>query len=1306
VNNNTWLEELLTALSNNVVLERLFFTSIELAVLAFAVWLITRVKLARSPRVIAILWFAVMARALTGLVMTPPLALALIDRPDTPIARPSSPIPELPKDETPRPPSTAATQILKPPPSAPIPDAHVPARKHLVPAFQMPELGVAGWIYILWICGVTLLTFYTCVGRVRLWVLVRKSAAPSETLATMYSNEAHAMGLRVIPRLCVTDKLESPAIAGVLRPVVLFPQWLAESADHEKLTWAARHELMHWKLGDPVVHTLRIVVQILFFFHPASWWVGKRWEESAELACDRALIRSQSEVIQYAEQLFAMLALIGARRQRALASGLYATRNSVSTRITALLAEPLRVPARIGLRSAIALALFTMLVLGIGGRFAERKAVAQIQPGSAIAAPAVLPARVLHFPDDRSIGTVQFGRQTVEARGTVSVPEGASVYLHVSETGVTDLSPLAAFGENDLQEISLAYTSVQDNDLAYIQHMTGLQRLELSSTGIGNEGMYYLQDLNNLTRLNLNATHITDEGLQYVQNMTHMNELILNRTNVGDEGMQYLSNMKDLVFLDLWQADITDEGMRQLQNLTNMQELGIEDTKITDAGLDYLAAFAVLGLLNIENTDITNEGLAKLASLPSLKQLGLEDTLIDDNGVALLAQFKALQEIQLPIQISPEAIHALKGLPVFNSVQALLQSRKTEVAVVDRATRRAIAGASFSLEPTPSNPEQEVHFHHVRNDGRAMVYRPMQEQGARIRAFADGYVTGEESWNEPVPARVEIALDKASPIGGIVLDAAGAPVHGATVSVPVLGSHNWDSEENLPHRETTDAEGRWVCDIAPQSLNDFWIALDHPEHATTTYTMAELSVAALHNLTQELRIADAIDFKGIVVNEENGPVANVRIAEIEPWRRGSIRASGKSAVTNTSGAFEIANVKPGALKLKITAKGYVPIAKDFEAAPDASPTRIVLSSTTILRGRVVDEKKGPVANAHVYAEPQDDSDPRVGGWSGITDEAGKFEWSEAPKEPSHMTIGARGYKRASVSLAPGEKEHEIILESQSMLAKVIDAATGQPVQNFTVLFGINKDDDRGNFGRLSQQVRDAAGQFTPVPDGLFNEGTHEGAPIILKTMFGVRAKGYYLSKALPVELSKSASASSPSVTIESDKVPVEFRLEPGPPITGRVLAQDGKPLANARVVVASEEFPINANWAAQSNPVTVRAEVTDGNGNFAASPERAPYVVCVYADDGYAVVTDVELKEKSDITVKPWASLSVSLKGNPPGKAVPVRISQKNSFYKVEHIVSAKDKNELLFDHVMPGEVAVDVASYSRSKYESVPVTV
>lgn len=1301
MNAETFLSGALAAVSRNAMVERLFFVSIELTVLAAAVWLLTRLPVVRSPRMAAMLWLAVMVKAIAGLAFAPPISLALLDRPQAvspraALSQPARDTIEVKRDapvETPR-------ALLTPPPSAPVPTPRKPVANWRLPSPTLPKWDAAGWLLAAWAAGAGLLSAYAVVGRIRLWMLVRKRATLPARLEKIYTREARALGLRVVPRLCVSDRLESPAIAGVAVPVVLFPKWLADSGDEEKLTWAARHELMHWKLGDPLAHALRLLVQIVLFFHPVAWWVGRRWEESAERACDRALVRTHSDVVQYAEQLFAMLTLIGARRRRALATGLYATRNSVSARITALLAEPLRVPARVGLRSAIALAVFTLLVVGVGGRFADRTAVAQQRTAAAIvplAAAPPLPPRTLVFPADRSLGTLRIGNQEVPARGTIQVPAGERVSLNVSDAGVTDLSPLAAFGPDDLQTLYFNGTAVRDEDLANIQHLTGLRELSLSSTGIGDDGMYYLQDLTNLERLILRGTPISDSGMQYLQGMTNMKYLSLNRTEVGDEGMQYLAGMNQLETLDMWQANVSDEGMQYLQNLTNLSQLGLEDTDITDAGLAYLAGMNRLMGLQLESTNVSDEGLAILAKLASLRQLGLEDTNITDEGLVQLAALVKLGAVALPIQIGPEAIAALRDIPAFARLLAERQNAmKIDVTVADASTHQGIAGARFSMEPASGG--DPIYFVKTNDRGAVAIYPQNPGAGARIRAFADGYVTAEKRIEGNLPGTIAIALSPAMAIGGIVVDADSNPIAGATVSIPVLGKHNWDSDEPIPHREKTGADGRWTCTTAPQDLKDFWIALDHPDHATTTYTLAQLSVESLRNGSQVLTMADAISLPGYVFDEREQPVSGARIVEIIQSERDRDRPSGRSASTGDDGYFEIANAKPGKSMLRVITREYRPANQPVDVTAGMAPIKIVLRTPGTLRGKVVDQNGKPVANAYVHVQPKDTSTDTGGEWSGQTSGEGKFEWAQAPKGGVRVSVQKPGYRETTVELEAGDAEQVVAIESFLLFkGSVVDAASGEPVKEFAVVFSVSSRPEQPPFGSTARHVRSDDGTFAidlaadagPNSSDGFDSSLFYQSSLAMSA--AVLAKGYYPSAAIHVEIQLGRSRGDDRPGPSPNRAPLEFRLERGDPIQGRVLTPEGLPVANARVLTASEANRARVNWDDLREPVLTRIAAADAKGRFEAMPERAPFVICVHSDDGYAVVKGEDFKPGGDIVTQPWGTVRLKLGNDVGGEQLLASLTQGVSGYSTYQMVASAGKTEVQFERVMAGECHISV---------------
>ena len=134
-----------------------------------------------------------------------------------------------------------------------------------------------------------------------------------------------------------------------------------------------KHELMHFKQLDHLANFLRELAQSVFFFHPAAWWVGRKWEEATELACDRAIIASHDESHDYAEQLYQMLLVVRNRRQMRLSAGLFATRTQIGRRIAALLSAHISTPSRLSMAMAIAvLVALSILTLSVGVGFAER----------------------------------------------------------------------------------------------------------------------------------------------------------------------------------------------------------------------------------------------------------------------------------------------------------------------------------------------------------------------------------------------------------------------------------------------------------------------------------------------------------------------------------------------------------------------------------------------------------------------------------------------------------------------------------------------------------------------------------------------------------------------------------------------------------------------------------------------------------------------------------------------------------------------------------------------------------------------
>ena len=107
---------------------------------------------------------------------------------------------------------------------------------------------------------------------------------------------------RPLPLRCTESFLE-PGIFGIARPVLLWPRAISERLTDEQLEAVIAHELCHLRRGDNLAALFHLVVQTVFWFHPAAWWIGAQLISERERACDEDVIRHGSERETYAESI-------------------------------------------------------------------------------------------------------------------------------------------------------------------------------------------------------------------------------------------------------------------------------------------------------------------------------------------------------------------------------------------------------------------------------------------------------------------------------------------------------------------------------------------------------------------------------------------------------------------------------------------------------------------------------------------------------------------------------------------------------------------------------------------------------------------------------------------------------------------------------------------------------------------------------------------------------------------------------------------------------------------------------------------
>ncbi|MGC9945957.1 MAG: M56 and DUF3738 domain-containing protein [Bryobacteraceae bacterium] len=140
----------------------------------------------------------------------------------------------------------------------------------------------------IWLCGLLAVTFSWWRRWRRIGAAVRE-AAPLAIAAD-------------VPVLSSPAMLE-PGVFGIVRPVLLLPEGIAERLAPAQLDAIMAHELCHVRRRDNLAAALHMAVEAIFWFHPLVWWLGARLVEERERACDEEVLRLGSQPEVYAESI-------------------------------------------------------------------------------------------------------------------------------------------------------------------------------------------------------------------------------------------------------------------------------------------------------------------------------------------------------------------------------------------------------------------------------------------------------------------------------------------------------------------------------------------------------------------------------------------------------------------------------------------------------------------------------------------------------------------------------------------------------------------------------------------------------------------------------------------------------------------------------------------------------------------------------------------------------------------------------------------------------------------------------------------
>jgi protocatechuate 3,4-dioxygenase beta subunit len=408
---------------------------------------------------------------------------------------------------------------------------------------------------------------------------------------------------------------------------------------------------------------------------------------------------------------------------------------------------------------------------------------------------------------------------------------------------------------------------------------------------------------------------------------------------------------------------------------------------------------------------------------------------------------------------------------------------------------------------------------------------------------------------------VNLMLGEPKPLAGQVVNRKGEPVSGALV-YPQAENQGETLASRLqmiivfPGMEQfaakTDAAGRFRF----EQLTAGWkagVLVRHPDYANLS-VFSYNNDAAFDVGKEDVRLELAAPGKiqgRLTDSVTSGPVAGVTlIAQARP----SLDPLGSKATTDADGRYEIKNLPPGDYSIAPSSSALAGIVQSLsgvklEEGQVLSGINLTMKPGILVRGRVTDEKtqKG-LPDVSVNAYQQGTAGGNAPAWQGAaqTDAEGGFKII-APEGTVMLNALALEYRSTSqrdqtLTLKQGETPGEVVIALQSnpalRISGVVLDLAGKPVAGAIIRAGFNR--DRGD-GRT-----DDAGKF----DLHITRNTYPGMTEDL-TIYAL-APDKNLAAMVPIESDK-------------EEIVLKIQLKTGGVIIGRVLDEEKKPLAKAKV---------------------------------------------------------------------------------------------------------------------------------------------
>ncbi len=209
-----------------------------------------------------------------------------------------------------------------------------PATRKAPPAVTWPV--VRRMLPLFWLAGAAALGAYLVTSNFALWRIVkRERPLLNQPILELFEACRVHMGVQTIVAIVPSDRVTTAALFGFVRPRLLLPREIIETASQEELRYIFLHELAHLKRHDICLGWLASLLQVLHWFNPLVWLAFHKMRADRELACD-ALVLTRTgpdESRQYGRTIVGLLERFCRTRPLPAMAGILESQSQLKRRI-------------------------------------------------------------------------------------------------------------------------------------------------------------------------------------------------------------------------------------------------------------------------------------------------------------------------------------------------------------------------------------------------------------------------------------------------------------------------------------------------------------------------------------------------------------------------------------------------------------------------------------------------------------------------------------------------------------------------------------------------------------------------------------------------------------------------------------------------------------------------------------------------------------------------------------------------------------------------------------------------------------